>query len=58
MNVLLARIEALRPDLLAAAEAIAYEGKSPKWVKKHYGQETWQELKNFVAENLWTQWRF
>ena len=57
-QLLLARIEALRPELLEAAEALAYDARSPRWVRKHYGEEIWQELQEFVARNLWTQWRF
>jgi hypothetical protein len=57
-NLLLERMEALRPELLEVAEALAYEGKSFAWAKRHFGEEKCRALAEFVKENLWTQWRF
>ncbi len=57
-NLLLDRLEAMRPDLYEIAEAIAYERRSLAWARKRFGEEKCRELAEFVAENLWTQWRF
>jgi len=57
-NLLLDRLEALRPDLLEIAEAIVYERKSLLWAKRHFGEEKCRALAEFVEENLWTQWGF
>lgn len=57
-NLLLDRLEALRPELLEIAEAIVYERRSLLWAKRHFGEEKCRELAEFVEENLWTQWRF
>ncbi|MGC8893884.1 MAG: hypothetical protein ACP5QG_03440 [candidate division WOR-3 bacterium] len=57
-NLLLDRLEAMRPDLLEIAEAIIYERKSLLWVRKRFGEERCRELAEFVEENLWTQWGF
>lgn len=57
-NLLLDRLEALKPHLLEIAEAIIYERKSLFWAKKHFGEEKCRELAEFVTENLWTQWGF
>lgn len=57
-NLLLDRLEALRPDLLELAEAIIYERKSLFWARKRFGEEKCRALAEFVAENLWTQWGF
>jgi len=57
-ELLLLRLTALRPDLVQAAELIVYEHRSPGWVKRHCGERTWEELAEFVTQNLWTQWGF
>lgn len=57
-NLLLDRLEALRPELVEMAEAIVYERKSLFWAKRHFGEEKCRALAEFVAENLWTQWGF
>ncbi|MEO0250125.1 MAG: hypothetical protein ABIN58_11500 [candidate division WOR-3 bacterium] len=57
-NLLLDRLEALRPDLIELAEAIVYDRKSLLWARKHFGEEKCRALEEFVAENLWTQWGF
>ncbi|MEO0141172.1 MAG: hypothetical protein ABIM88_06485 [candidate division WOR-3 bacterium] len=57
-NLLLDRLEALRPDLTELAEAIVYERRSWAWAKRHFGEEKCRALEEFVKENLWTQWGF
>ncbi len=53
---LLALIEALRPELLPLAEAIAYEGRSPRWVRRKFGRGKWEDLREFVLRHCsWTR---
>lgn len=41
---LLLWLEAKRPHLRELVEAIVYEGRSPKWVRRRFGEERWREL--------------